>query len=55
MPRLPLESDATDLADVVDLFAGNGVISRKITAADIFYDLKAKLTPDQLAALKTGR
>ncbi|MFF0496732.1 NrtA/SsuA/CpmA family ABC transporter substrate-binding protein [Nocardia aobensis] len=55
VPRLPLESDATDLADVVDLFAGNGVISRKITAADIFYDLKAKLTPDQLAALKTGR
>lgn len=55
VPRLPLESDAADLADVVDLFAGNGVISRKITAADIFYDLKAKLTPDQLAALKTGR
>ncbi|UGT43655.1 NrtA/SsuA/CpmA family ABC transporter substrate-binding protein [Nocardia yamanashiensis] len=55
VPRLPAESDAADLADVVNLFADNGVISRKITAADIFYDLKSKLTPDQLAALKSGR
>ncbi|MGY0498683.1 NrtA/SsuA/CpmA family ABC transporter substrate-binding protein [Nocardia sp. FBN12] len=52
VPRLPVESDATDLADVVNTFADNGVISRRITAADIFYDLKSKLTPDQLAALK---
>lgn len=52
VPRLPIESDATDLADVVNTFADNGVISRRITAADIFYDLKSKLTPDQLAALK---
>ncbi|MFE2954752.1 NrtA/SsuA/CpmA family ABC transporter substrate-binding protein [Nocardia tengchongensis] len=51
-PRLPRASDAADLADVVNLFAGNGVIARKITAADIFYDLKSKLTPEQLAALK---
>ncbi len=52
VPRLPVESDATDLADVVNTFADNGVISRRIAAADIFYDLKSKLTPDQLAALK---
>ncbi|MEU0544517.1 NrtA/SsuA/CpmA family ABC transporter substrate-binding protein [Nocardia sp. NPDC005978] len=51
-PHLPKESDAADLADVVNQFADNGVISRKITAADIFYDLKSKLTPEQLAALK---
>ncbi|MEU8899917.1 NrtA/SsuA/CpmA family ABC transporter substrate-binding protein [Nocardia sp. NPDC048505] len=51
-PRLPRESDAADLADVVNLFADNGVIGRRITAADIFYDLKAKLTPDQLTALR---
>ncbi|MBY8861430.1 NrtA/SsuA/CpmA family ABC transporter substrate-binding protein [Nocardia sp. CA2R105] len=55
IPRLPRDSDAADLADVVNLFADNGVISRKIAAADIFYDLKAKLTPDQLAALQKGR
>ncbi|MGW5437264.1 NrtA/SsuA/CpmA family ABC transporter substrate-binding protein [Nocardia asteroides] len=52
VPRLPAESDAADLADVVNTFADNGVITRRITAADIFYDLRAKLTPEQLAALK---
>ncbi|WP_278262044.1 NrtA/SsuA/CpmA family ABC transporter substrate-binding protein [Nocardia sp. AG03] len=52
VPRLPAESDAADLADVVNTFADNGVISRRITAADIFYDLRSKLTPEQLAALK---
>ncbi|MDO3647974.1 NrtA/SsuA/CpmA family ABC transporter substrate-binding protein [Nocardia mangyaensis] len=52
VPRLPAESDATDLADVVNTFADNGVITRRITADDIFYDLKSELTPDQLAALK---
>ncbi|MFF2083021.1 NrtA/SsuA/CpmA family ABC transporter substrate-binding protein [Nocardia sp. NPDC058176] len=52
VPRLPTESDATDLADVVNTFADNGVITRRITADDIFYDLKSKLTPEQLAALK---
>ncbi|KAF0845531.1 NrtA/SsuA/CpmA family ABC transporter substrate-binding protein [Nocardia caishijiensis] len=52
VPRLPVDSDATDLADVVNTFADNGVITRRITAADIFYDLKSKLTPEQLAALK---
>ncbi|WP_405493082.1 NrtA/SsuA/CpmA family ABC transporter substrate-binding protein [Nocardia sp. NBC_00511] len=51
-PRLPRDSDAADLADVVELFADNGVISRTITASDIFYDLKSKLTPEQLTALK---
>ncbi|MFI8974386.1 NrtA/SsuA/CpmA family ABC transporter substrate-binding protein [Nocardia asteroides] len=52
VPRLPAESDAADLADVVNTFADNGVITRRITAADIFYDLRTKLTPEQLAALK---
>lgn len=52
VPRLPAESDAVDLADVVNTFADNGVITRRIAAADIFYDLRAKLTPEQLAALK---
>ncbi|MEV6061559.1 NrtA/SsuA/CpmA family ABC transporter substrate-binding protein [Nocardia asteroides] len=52
VPRLPAESDAADLADVVNTFADNGVITRRITAADIFYDLRSKLTPEQLAALK---
>ncbi|MFE6921724.1 NrtA/SsuA/CpmA family ABC transporter substrate-binding protein [Nocardia sp. NPDC057663] len=52
VPRLPADSDAADLADVVNTFADNGVISRRITAADIFYDLRSKLSPEQLAALK---
>ncbi|MET9216005.1 MULTISPECIES: NrtA/SsuA/CpmA family ABC transporter substrate-binding protein [unclassified Nocardia] len=52
VPRLPAESDATDLADVVNTFADNGVISRRIAATDIFYDLRSKLSPEQLAALK---
>ncbi|WP_067687362.1 NrtA/SsuA/CpmA family ABC transporter substrate-binding protein [Nocardia jejuensis] len=55
VPRLPSASDATDLADVVDRFYDNGVITRKITAADIFYDLKAKLSPEQLATVQAGR
>jgi sulfonate transport system substrate-binding protein len=52
VPRLPSSSDATDLSDVVDQFFGNGVITRKITADDIFYDLRSKLTPEQLRAIK---
>ncbi|MBF6174995.1 NrtA/SsuA/CpmA family ABC transporter substrate-binding protein [Nocardia blacklockiae] len=55
VPRLPLDSDAAALADVVDLFHANGVVSRKITAADIFYDLRSKLTPEQLGALRAGQ
>ncbi|MFF0492163.1 NrtA/SsuA/CpmA family ABC transporter substrate-binding protein [Nocardia sp. NPDC004068] len=51
-PRLPRDSDAADLAEIVNLFADNGVITRRITAADIFYDLRSKLTPEQLTALK---
>ncbi|MCU1639818.1 MAG: putative transporter substrate-binding protein [Nocardia sp.] len=54
VPRLPSAADATDLGDVVNTFFGNGVITRQITAGDIFYDLKAKLTPEQLAAVKVG-
>ncbi|MGW5319178.1 NrtA/SsuA/CpmA family ABC transporter substrate-binding protein [Nocardia thailandica] len=54
VPRLPRESDAADLADVVTTFADNGVIKNRITANDIFYDLKAKLNPEQLAALNGG-
>lgn len=54
VPHLPNEADAAALADVVDAFVANGVISRRITAADIFYDLKSKLTPDQLAAVRAG-
>ncbi|WP_330254457.1 NrtA/SsuA/CpmA family ABC transporter substrate-binding protein [Nocardia sp. NBC_00565] len=54
VPRLPSPTDATDLNDVVNLFVDNGVISRKITADDIFYDLRSKLTPEQLAAVKVG-
>ncbi|MFE7719496.1 NrtA/SsuA/CpmA family ABC transporter substrate-binding protein [Nocardia rhizosphaerihabitans] len=52
VPRLPADSDTADLADVVNTFADNGVITRRITAADIFYDLRSKLSPEQLAALK---
>jgi sulfonate transport system substrate-binding protein len=54
VPHLPNEADAAALADVVNTFFGNGVISRKITPADIFYDLKSKLTPEQLAAIQAG-
>ncbi|MFB7723119.1 MULTISPECIES: NrtA/SsuA/CpmA family ABC transporter substrate-binding protein [unclassified Nocardia] len=54
VPRLPSATDATDLADVVNVFFDNGVITRKITAADIFYDLKSKLNQDQLTAIKAG-
>ncbi|MDE1670893.1 NrtA/SsuA/CpmA family ABC transporter substrate-binding protein [Nocardia gipuzkoensis] len=54
VPHLPNEADATALADVVNTFFDNGVITRRITAADIFYDLKSKLTPEQLASVKAG-
>ncbi|WP_067568242.1 NrtA/SsuA/CpmA family ABC transporter substrate-binding protein [Nocardia acidivorans] len=54
VPRLPSANDAADLADVVNLFFDNGVITRRITAEDIFYDLRSKLTPEQLAAVKAG-
>ncbi|MFE3226130.1 NrtA/SsuA/CpmA family ABC transporter substrate-binding protein [Nocardia sp. NPDC059228] len=55
VPHLPTDSDAADLATIVKLFRDNGVISRDITAGDIFYDLKSKLTPEQLAGLQPGR
>ncbi|MGW4120118.1 NrtA/SsuA/CpmA family ABC transporter substrate-binding protein [Nocardia sp. NPDC004711] len=55
VPHLPTDSDAADLATIVELFRDNGVISRDITAADIFYDLKSKLSPDQLAGRQPGR
>ncbi|MGW5107708.1 NrtA/SsuA/CpmA family ABC transporter substrate-binding protein [Nocardia sp. NPDC004123] len=55
VPHLPTDSDAADLATIVKLFRDNGVISRDITAADIFYDLKSTLSPDQLAGLQPGR
>lgn len=51
VPRLPSAEDAEALADVVNLFHANGVVSRPITAADIFYDLASKLPPEQAAAL----
>ncbi|MFJ4654025.1 NrtA/SsuA/CpmA family ABC transporter substrate-binding protein [Nocardia sp. NPDC088792] len=54
VPHLPADSDAADLADVVKVFRDNGVIPRDITAADIFYDLKSKLTPEQLTAVQAG-
>lgn len=54
VPRLPSATDASDLSDVVNLFFDNGIITRKITDADIFYDLKSKLTSEQLAAVKAG-
>ncbi|MBF6385449.1 NrtA/SsuA/CpmA family ABC transporter substrate-binding protein [Nocardia farcinica] len=54
VPHLPDQEDAEALADVVDIFLANGVISRTITPADIFYDLRAKLTRDQLAAVRAG-
>lgn len=54
VPRLPSPTDAADLSDVVNLFVANGVVTRKITADDIFYDLQSKLTPEQLAAVKVG-
>ncbi|GGK33304.1 NrtA/SsuA/CpmA family ABC transporter substrate-binding protein [Nocardia camponoti] len=52
IPRLPREADSVALGDVVNVFADNGVIKNRITAADIFYDLKAKLNAEQLAAVK---
>ncbi|MEU1203919.1 NrtA/SsuA/CpmA family ABC transporter substrate-binding protein [Nocardia sp. NPDC005825] len=54
-PHLPTASDGADLAAIVKLFRDNGVITRDITAADIFYDLKSKLTPEQSAGLQQGR
>ncbi|MBF6166055.1 NrtA/SsuA/CpmA family ABC transporter substrate-binding protein [Streptomyces gardneri] len=54
VPHLPNEADAAALADVVNTFFDNGVITRRITAADIFYDLKSKLTPEQLASVQAG-
>ncbi|MGW4244480.1 NrtA/SsuA/CpmA family ABC transporter substrate-binding protein [Nocardia sp. NPDC004722] len=54
VPHLPTDSDAADLASIVALFRDNGVIGRDITAADIFYDLKSKLSADQLTGLQPG-
>lgn len=42
-PRYPTDKDAADLDSVASLFFQYKVIQRKITAADVFYDLPAKL------------
>ncbi|GAA3792021.1 NrtA/SsuA/CpmA family ABC transporter substrate-binding protein [Amycolatopsis tucumanensis] len=50
VPRYPNEKDARDLESVANLFTQNHVIQRTITAADVFYDLPAKLAEYQKAA-----
>lgn len=42
-PRYPTEADATDLEEVATLFYEHGVITRQLTAQDVFFDLPAKL------------
>ncbi|GAA3566100.1 aliphatic sulfonate ABC transporter substrate-binding protein [Amycolatopsis ultiminotia] len=43
VPRYPTPQDARDLESVAELFSQYHVIQHKITAADVFYDLPAKL------------
>jgi len=43
VPHYPDAEDARDLESVADLFWRNHVIQRRITAADVFYDLPARL------------
>lgn len=43
VPRYPTAEDAADLQGVADLFYENGVITRPVTAADVFYPLEEKL------------
>ncbi|NKY34500.1 ABC transporter substrate-binding protein [Nocardia speluncae] len=42
-PHYPTNEDAADLQGVADLFYENGVITRPVTAADVFYPLEEKL------------
>ncbi|EMD29289.1 NrtA/SsuA/CpmA family ABC transporter substrate-binding protein [Amycolatopsis azurea] len=50
VPRYPDEKDLRDLESVANLFSANKVTTRTITAADVVYDLPAKLTEHQKAA-----
>ncbi|MEU1951163.1 NrtA/SsuA/CpmA family ABC transporter substrate-binding protein [Nocardia rhamnosiphila] len=43
VPHYPTAEDAADLQGVADLFYENGVITRAVTAADVFYPLEEKL------------
>ncbi|WP_137876227.1 NrtA/SsuA/CpmA family ABC transporter substrate-binding protein [Rhodococcus sp. Q] len=43
VPHYPTEADAADLQEVADLFFQNGVITRQVTAADVFYPLQEKV------------
>ncbi|MFI5719724.1 NrtA/SsuA/CpmA family ABC transporter substrate-binding protein [Nocardia sp. NPDC051750] len=43
VPHYPTAEDAADLQGVADLFYQNGVITRAVTAADVFYPLEEKL------------
>ncbi|WP_394361419.1 NrtA/SsuA/CpmA family ABC transporter substrate-binding protein [Amycolatopsis sp. SB7-3] len=50
VPRYPDEKDLRDLESVANLFSANKVTTRTITAADVIYDLPAKLTAYREAA-----
>lgn len=43
VPHYPTAADAEDLQEVADLFYENGVITRAVTADDVFYPLQEKL------------
>lgn len=43
VPHYPTAQDAANLQEVADLFYENGVITRAITADDVFYPLEEKL------------
>ncbi|MFD1811732.1 NrtA/SsuA/CpmA family ABC transporter substrate-binding protein [Rhodococcus gannanensis] len=43
VPHYPTADDAEDLQEVADLFYANGVITRAVTADDVFYPLQEKL------------
>ncbi|WP_280421612.1 NrtA/SsuA/CpmA family ABC transporter substrate-binding protein [Nocardia carnea] len=56
VPHYPTAEDAADLQGVADLFYENGVITRAVTAADVFYPLEEKLAAaGNLPAPTTGK
>ncbi|MGC0366028.1 sulfonate transport system substrate-binding protein [Rhodococcus sp. 27YEA15] len=55
VPRYPTEADFADVQDVAGLFYANSVISRAVTAEDLFYPLQEKLAEYQQTQPNSGK
>ncbi|MCA0157135.1 NrtA/SsuA/CpmA family ABC transporter substrate-binding protein [Tsukamurella sp. M9C] len=52
VPRYPTAEDEADLQSVIDLFADNAVISRRVPASEVLYPLRSKAAEYSAAAGK---